>query len=59
MDLSSTVIDTDGSSQPVSLLLVGGRATIIFICPYAFDDQSANNMEKLIISKFLFLSITI
>jgi len=54
MDLSNTVIDIDGNSQPISLLLVGARATIIFICSYAFDDQSANNMEKLIISKFFF-----
>ena len=52
MDLSKTVIDIDGNIQPISLLLVGARVTVIFICPYAFDDQSVNNMEKLIISKF-------
>ena len=59
MDLSNTVIDIDGNNQPISLLLVGARATIIFICPYAFDDQAANNMEKLIISKFFFFLFNI
>ena len=51
MNLSNTIIDIDGNSQPISSLMVGAEATIIFITPYAFDDISSNTMEKLIISK--------
>ena len=55
MNLSNTIIDIDGNSQPMSSLLVGAEATIIFITPYAFDDLSSNTMEKLIKSMLLSL----
>ena len=59
IDLNNTIIDIDGSSQPISSLLVGAEATIIFITPYAFDDLSSNTMEKLIISKLIILKSNI
>ena len=55
MNLSNTIIDIDGNSQPMSSLLVGAEATIIFITPYAFDDLSSNTMEKLIKSMLISL----
>jgi hypothetical protein len=57
MNLSNTIIDIDGNSQPISSLLVGAEATIIFITPYAFDDLSSNTMEKLIKSMLLQLQL--